>query len=979
MKLYSSALDVLAALLAVTAVTAFVPNSHRTNPKQVRTQILPISSTACSATQSSESESSPRFPFNDKQVRFAYDEWRLIYGKGDFDSDRFEQFKRNHRTVTVSNLNAREKAAREGRPKPQWMSLNEYGDYSMEEYEAMLQGEQPAVNGDNSKANSSLSEARDQAAPVTQQTLKHGQYRPTFLVGNDYAANTGQVQEYQDQFGRPIHSESTKSNNYANNIDEEDGESSSSGMRGTLIIPKGEGSKDRKRGTQIIKNSSSARGTQIIKNSSSARGTQVINPSSSVRGTQVVNPSPVRGTEVINPAPSVRGTHVVQPIRAGISARSGTQVVAKSLNDVSNSSYGTQVINQSRGTQVVRSSNNQMNTSESYGTQVIKYANVGGDDGRGVQASQSSFDSDIREDEYSSTSTPGGTQIIPRGGNDGKGSGPREGGTLVVSKDDKETWSDIVGKIFSESEKDEDDVDDNALVAPRGTRVIKRSIEVAEPKTLKNPFNFFGSGGTEKEKKSDNDDPVQGEQPSVGNSFFNFGSSGTEKENANAVNEEPAQEEEPSGGNSFFNFGSSGTEKEKKNVFKEEEPVREEQPSSGNSFFNFGSSGTEKEKKSVVKKEEEEPVQEKEPSGVNSFFNFGSIATEKEKKNVVKEEELVQEEEPSSGNSFFNFGSIGTEKEKNNEVKEEEPVQEEPSDGNSFFNFMSPKDKSAAKENVEVGIEEQVDAEKEDKSGGGIFSFFGGNVKSANPRTVRTTITLQKTTPSAKKLQGTKARRQTKLIPENQSEDGVPSILSFFGGAKKVTEEETARDPNSRPTLIVNKPQKNQFWSAFSTKKKSDKAPDEATASSPKIKNDVIAKRIAKQREGVERAARRKIEVAKERETKRLELQEKRLEATRRRETQARQSAGKATSTQSITPMASKSSSPFQFFGAVGRQSTQPTLKKWKQNRDGTISGLIYDSKNFKDGTRITTSPIPRGAKGGTVVKTAGGSKYSLT
>ena len=118
-----------------------------------------------------------------------------------------------------------------------------------------------------------------------------------------------------------------------------------------------------------------------------------------------------------------------------------------------------------------------------------------------------------------------------------------------------------------------------------------------------------------------------------------------------------------------------------------------------------------------------------------------------------------------------------------------------------------------------------------------IFSFFGGSVKSANPRAVRTTITLQQQTTSAKKKSpGTKASRETKLIPEKQSEDGMPSILSFFGGAKKVTEEETARNPNSRPTLIVNKPQKNQFWSAFTTKKKSDKVPEEATASSPKNK-----------------------------------------------------------------------------------------------------------------------------------------------
>lgn len=71
-------------------------------------------------------------------------------------------------------------------------------------------------------------------------------------------------------------------------------------------------------------------------------------------------------------------------------------------------------------------------------------------------------------------------------------------------------------------------------------------------------------------------------------------------------------------------------------------------------------------------------------------------------------------------------------------------------------------------------------------------------------------------------------------------------------------------------------------------------------------------------------------------------------------------------------------SSPFSFFGAIGKKAEPPTLKKWRQNRDGTISGLIYGAKSFEDGTRITTSPVPRGAKKGEVVKTGGGSEYNL-
>lgn len=35
-----------------------------------------------------------------------------------------------------------------------------------------------------------------------------------------------------------------------------------------------------------------------------------------------------------------------------------------------------------------------------------------------------------------------------------------------------------------------------------------------------------------------------------------------------------------------------------------------------------------------------------------------------------------------------------------------------------------------------------------------------------------------------------------------------------------------------------------------------------------------------------------------------------------------------------------------------------PIIRKWSQNRDGSISGLIYGSPVFKDGEYITTSPI---------------------
>ncbi len=56
-----------------------------------------------------------------------------------------------------------------------------------------------------------------------------------------------------------------------------------------------------------------------------------------------------------------------------------------------------------------------------------------------------------------------------------------------------------------------------------------------------------------------------------------------------------------------------------------------------------------------------------------------------------------------------------------------------------------------------------------------------------------------------------------------------------------------------------------------------------------------------------------------------------------------------------------------------------PTITRWRKNRDGSISGLIFGSNAFKDGERITTSAIAQGTiQSGQTVKTGSGSRYYL-
>ena len=56
-----------------------------------------------------------------------------------------------------------------------------------------------------------------------------------------------------------------------------------------------------------------------------------------------------------------------------------------------------------------------------------------------------------------------------------------------------------------------------------------------------------------------------------------------------------------------------------------------------------------------------------------------------------------------------------------------------------------------------------------------------------------------------------------------------------------------------------------------------------------------------------------------------------------------------------------------------------PTLKRWKQHKNGRISGYINGSRSYNDGEYVTTSPIEHEALTGTVVVTSSGTRYFLS
>jgi hypothetical protein len=104
----------------------------------------------------------------DAAARLAYDEWRGQYNKGDFDAARYEIFKSNYEAISVANVSAKKKAREEGSGDPTLLTLNEYGDYSEDEYNKAMKGEDPSAAAAASAAPTTTGDLLGKAAEAAE-------------------------------------------------------------------------------------------------------------------------------------------------------------------------------------------------------------------------------------------------------------------------------------------------------------------------------------------------------------------------------------------------------------------------------------------------------------------------------------------------------------------------------------------------------------------------------------------------------------------------------------------------------------------------------------------------------------------------------------------------------------------------------------------------------------------------------------------
>lgn len=238
------------------------------------------------------------------------------------------------------------------------------------------------------------------------------------------------------------------------------------------------------------------------------------------------------------------------------------------------------------------------------------------------------------------------------------------------------------------------------------------------------------------------------------------------------------------------------------------------------------------------------------------------------------------------------------------------------------------------------------------------------------------------------------------LKPETSSaEDRYLGFLGFGGKAEKVQKQADIRE-NMLSQKEKAKKDKAAEFAAVARQREIAKAKKDAERAKKKaVKEALEAKRQEKEAEAKQRklaAANAKQERARklqeaESDKKRI-LEEKKAEAKKLldqkralyEEQMAQRAREKKEASEANIAKASKGSTISLGFlsGFTGgtRTSSQgvPTISQWKQNRDGSITGLISGSKDYTDGESITTSRITGKAKGGTTVSTTSGSRYLL-
>ena len=114
----------------------YYPKQHNQQLLQPITTELRFSATGTTASAGvvQQDENNSYYTGNEDNILTVYEEWRNEYGKGGFDDVRYQNFRENYIKLMTTNAVDVTVARDMGDPDPVPLSLNEYGDFSADEF-----------------------------------------------------------------------------------------------------------------------------------------------------------------------------------------------------------------------------------------------------------------------------------------------------------------------------------------------------------------------------------------------------------------------------------------------------------------------------------------------------------------------------------------------------------------------------------------------------------------------------------------------------------------------------------------------------------------------------------------------------------------------------------------------------------------------------------------------------------------------------
>jgi hypothetical protein len=238
------------------------------------------------------------------------------------------------------------------------------------------------------------------------------------------------------------------------------------------------------------------------------------------------------------------------------------------------------------------------------------------------------------------------------------------------------------------------------------------------------------------------------------------------------------------------------------------------------------------------------------------------------------------------------------------------------------------------------------------------FSFFGGSKDDsiipgspAKPQKPRPSIAIKKAGGDSTASAFSSQKPRPSIAIKKAEGDSTASVFSSFGGSQKKKDQSGAKPSVKAPPASTAKKAEATFSFFGGSKQTNDAAADSTSSVLPKNSRPTLS--IKKAKEPIAREPKKDIPAKK--------------------------------SEDRVVKRATFSLSPW-LDGIVDAvtgtkrlpSDAIPILEKWNQNADGSITGVVSNSLTYQDGASITTSPVKKGAKPGTIATTSSGSQYRL-